>query len=835
MFSKTALRILEKRYFLRDKDGNQIEKTPEELFRRVAKYISSAENNYKQEDANLMEESFYDCMINQEIMPASPILFNAGTENPMLSSCFGIEVNDNMESILKVLCDSAMIFKKGGGVGWNFSKLRSKGSRLSSGGSSSGVCSFIDLYDTMIETIKQGGRRRGAGAVILDACHPDILEFIRAKTEENRWNNINISVICTDDFMSKIDTQYKAIWDELINANWRTGDPNVIFIDTMNRNNSLPKYPINCVNPCHEICMSSYESCNLAGINLDKCLKGNKRNLKIDWDKLGKLVKIGHRFLDDMIDVCEYPLPEISNFALRTRRQGLYVFGLAPVLLKLGLRYGSQESIDLIDNLFCFINRVSLESCIELGKIRGNFPDFQDSTYVKKYKYMRCSNRLTIAPSGTTSRIADSYFSIEPYYAFDFVSNIMDEKIEEKITLKDEYKDLYPEAIITAHEIKPEEHIRVMSTIQKWVDQSISKTINLPFDTNKDEISQIFKLAFSMGLKCITTFRDGCKGSQVLETKEYKDSKRKIYSRTYIDKNILEDLYNTKKYSQSQIAELLGVSRGVIVTRMKEYSIEPRQSCGTSRHIFVPQYETIKSLHNKGLNLDEIAEIFDHEKTFIQEIIEKCGGLENGIMESSVPLTPQLIEFMEGELLGDGCIMPVQKSPNTKMAYYAHSSKYKEYLEWLDSIFSSEGLYMSGRIYKEPEGSYHYRTSSCVELMTLRKRWYPNDVKIVPDNLILTPVMVRQWFIGDGTLKNEGVALCTNGFDEKSLDLLTIKLKEIGFSATIWSDKRLYINQAQSPDFFNYVNSSFYVDAPCYEYKFKASEPNECRNGLCEI
>jgi ribonucleoside-diphosphate reductase alpha chain len=402
MFSEIALKILEKRYYLRDKDGNLLEKSPEDLFRRVARSISQAELNYSSKDQVVeIEELFYNAMINQELMPASPILFNAGTPEPMLSSCFGIEVEDSMESILKVLSDSAMIFKKGGGVGWNFSKLRGKGSALSGGGTSSGVCAFIQLYDTMIEAIKQGGKRRGAGAVILDSMHHDILEFIGAK-RDGIWSNLNISVICTDEFMSKIDTDYKEIWNEIVKSSWSAGDPNLIFIDSMNRNNSLPKYPINVVNPCHEICMSSYESCNLAGINLDKCLKGNKKNAKIDWDKLGRLVKLGHRFLDNMIDVCKYPLQEIHDFAHKTRRQGLYVFGLAPLLIRLGLRYGSQESLDLIDNLFCFINRVSLESCISLGKERGNFPEFAESTYSKKYKYMRCSNRLTIAPSGTT-------------------------------------------------------------------------------------------------------------------------------------------------------------------------------------------------------------------------------------------------------------------------------------------------------------------------------------------------------------------------------------------------------------------------------------------------
>jgi ribonucleoside-diphosphate reductase alpha chain len=656
-FSDIALKILEERYYLRDKDNNLLEHTPEDVFKRVAEYIALAEQNYNHKDKDKIEDVFFKAMINKELMPASPILFNAGTKNPMLSSCFGFKVEDSIESILKTLTDSAIIFKRGGGCGWNMSSLRGKGALLSSGGTSSGVNSFISLYDIMIETIKQGGRRRGAGAVILDATHPDILDFIKFK-RNGGWTNINISVICTDDFMSKIDTEYKYIWDEIIQSNWQEGDPNVIFIDTANKVNMLPTRPIVTVNPCfventqvtlsdgittkkikdiilgeeiqtynilkdkieknkvlwsgktgtkevvkslfqnikntvetisiihtydhpfyvigknidyfksvrvgdyvktnmnnlfkcigqenygiedvyditvennhnffannilvhncHEIIMENYASCNLAGINLDKCIKGSKENIKTDWDKLGKLVKLGHRFLDDMIDVNFYPLPEIKDAALKTRRQGLYVFGLAPALIKLGLRYGSQESLDYINNLFTFINRVSIETCVKLGKIRGDFPEFKDSLYYGKYKHMRCSHRLTIAPSGTTSRIADSYFSIEPYYAFDYTSNIMNTSFEEKIDIKEEYQDLYPDAVVTAYDITPKEHLAVLATIQPLIDQSISKTINVVNNTTPEEISAIFKSAYKLGLKCVTTFRDGCKGDQVLEIK----------------------------------------------------------------------------------------------------------------------------------------------------------------------------------------------------------------------------------------------------------------------------------------------------------------------------
>ena len=243
-FSDNAIRILNERYYLKDINGHFLEKTPEELFNRVSNFIALAENNYESGDYKKWQKKFFEAMMEQEFMPASPILFNADSKFPMLSSCFALPIEDNMESILKTLCDSAMIFKYGGGVGWNFSALREENARLSSGGLSSGVCSFIALYDQMIETVKQGGKRRGAGAAILDANHPDIEKFIKIKREEKKWSNINISVICDDNFMRKLfdgDEKSNFIWDIIAESNWMAGDPNVIFIDTMNKYNTRSK------------------------------------------------------------------------------------------------------------------------------------------------------------------------------------------------------------------------------------------------------------------------------------------------------------------------------------------------------------------------------------------------------------------------------------------------------------------------------------------------------------------------------------------------------------------------------------------------------------------
>jgi len=837
-FSKTALKILSKRYYLKDGNGEPTESSPEELFHRVADFIAGAERLHTEGNYAKYKDVFYEAMIRQEFMPASPVLFNAGTANPMLSSCFALPIKDNMESILKSLVDGAKIFKLGGGVGWNFSKLRAENSPLSSGGISSGVCSFITLFDTMIETVKQGGKRRGAGAVILDVEHPDIEKFMLTKRDHSKWNNMNISVICSDIFMEKVlkgDTDANKIWDMLVESNWESGDPNIVFIDAMNRFNTIPKYPIDSVNPCHEICMSPYESCNLAGINLWKCLKGRKEDKKIDWDRLGRLTKMGHRFLDDMIDVCAYPLPEIEAFAKNTRRQGLYFFGLAPMLIELGLRYGSQESLDLIDNLFCYINRVSLESCIELGKERGNFPDFDDSTFKDKYKYMRCSNRLTIAPSGTTSRIADSYFSIEPYYAFEYESNIMDEKIKEKFQIEDEYKNLYPEALVTAHDISPEDHLRVMAAVGKWIDQSISKTVNLPNSFTKEKVSKILKLAYSMGLKAVAIYRDGSKDIQVLD-KQPKTGKEYV-----IDKEMLEDLYVKQGLSQHGVAELLGVSQPLIGLRMKRYGIPVR--IGQGKNIsFLPSMDTIKFLHNRSLTYEDISNVFDCSAVTIEEIVKESDDKVGGLLYRHIPISPLLLEFIDGELLGDGCLTLSKKG---HMAYYDHASKYYEYLVWLDNIFSSEGLIRMGNIreyiHKENKALwYRYYTVGCVELQIVHDRWYPNGKKTVPKDLKLTPTIVRQWFIGDGSIKKDGsnVRFAVDGFDMESKEILRKELLSVGIDTTFQDDnKTIYVRKVCVKRFYEYMDESFYANAPaCYDYKFRElDEPIQCKNGTCDI
>lgn len=519
-FTQKAQKILKERYYLRNKvTGELLESSPEQLFTRVANFIAKAEKNYKNGDYKKWRGRFYEAMMNKELMPASPILFNAGTPKPMMSACFGLEVEDTMDSILQVLVDSARIFKSGGGMGFSFSKLRESGARLSTGGTSSGPIPFMSLYNQMIEAIKQGGKRRGAALFQLDATHKDIKQFIKMKQTEGIWSNANISVVCSDKFMNSVKRGFKKnteLWNQIIHSTWKSGDPGFLWSDTIEKFNPIPNKPMSVTNACSELIGPSGFSCNISGINLDKVLKGKKGDMRIDYDKLGKLIKIGHRFLDNTIDMSLYPTETIKNQASNSRLQGLYLFGLAPFLIKLGLRYGSQESLERVDNLFNYINTVSLDVMRELGHERGNFPDFGVSILKNKYKYMRASHRLCLAPSGTTSRIADSYFSIEPYFAFEYDSHIMDQVIKEEFNIKDEYKNIFPRALITAHELTPKEHVNMVATISKYIDLNISKTINMSNDSTVEDISDIIMYAYKKGLKSVTVFRDGCKSEQVL-------------------------------------------------------------------------------------------------------------------------------------------------------------------------------------------------------------------------------------------------------------------------------------------------------------------------------
>jgi len=555
-----SMEVLKKRYLLKDDKRNIIE-TPGELFRRVAYNIAKAENNFtSRARAQEIEESFYNMMRNLEFLPNSPTLMNAGTSLGQLSACFVVPVEDSIEDIFNALKNMARIHQTGGGTGFSFSRLRPKGDIINSTkGEASGPVSFMEIFNEATGVIVQGGRRRGANMGILRCDHPDIVEFIEAKIGKGRFSNFNLSVGITDRFMEAVrkDTRFdlinprnkkkvravkaRAIFDLIVNAAWRTGDPGIVFLDEINRKNPIPAVgDIEATNPCGELPLLPYESCNLGSINLSKMVSGNS----LDWEKLKNNIKLGVRFLDDVIEVNKFPLPEIRKITFANRKIGLGVMGFADMLIKLGIPYVSKKAVDLASNLMHFMHKESLNASAELAKQRGEFPNFKRSVYAKNSFKVRNATVNTIAPTGTISIIAGCSSGIEPLFAISFVRNILsgsrlfevnpifekmakEKGIYDKETLSkiarygslQKVKEVPPDMkkiFITAFDVSAEGHIRIQAAFQKYTDNSVSKTINLPADSTVENVKNIYMMAHRLRLKGITVYRYGSKDEQVL-------------------------------------------------------------------------------------------------------------------------------------------------------------------------------------------------------------------------------------------------------------------------------------------------------------------------------
>lgn len=521
--SGSAMKVLEKRFLTRDKEGRVIE-SPEEMFSRVARTISGAERDASSSE---YEERFYKIMTNLEFLPNSPTLVNAGRELGQLSACFVLPIDDSMYSIFTTLRDAAIIQKSGGGVGFNFSNIRPKGDSVKSTHKcAGGPVEFIKIYDRAIEPISQGGVRRGANMAVLRIDHPDIVDFICCKEQEGIIPNFNISVGISDDFMAAVRNNRAfdlinprsgavvstiravELFDMIVQHAWQNGEPGVLFLDEINRHNVVPHIgEIEATNPCGEQPLLGYESCNLGSLNLGRFVKAKQ----IDWTRLEYVTKLAVRFLDNVIDMNKYPLPQIETRTKTTRKIGLGVMGFADMLIKLDIKYDTEEAIQLAHSIMKHIHDHALAESIELAEIRGVFPAYRGSVWCTEHGVrLRNACLTTIAPTGTLSIIANCSSGIEPYYSKTIKKHVVETILEEEIEFAKE------DSFITSHEIAPDWHVKIQAAFQAHSDSAVSKTINFPESATIEDVKHAYMLAFKLKCKGLTIYRDKSRVKQVL-------------------------------------------------------------------------------------------------------------------------------------------------------------------------------------------------------------------------------------------------------------------------------------------------------------------------------
>lgn len=545
--------VLERRIAEKDKDGNAIE-TPEQIFRRVAHNIALAELVFAEDttvgrfNAELVEEKFFNMMMNLDFLPNSPTLVNAGRDLQQLSACFVLPVEDSMEGIFESVKQAALIHKTGGGTGFSFTRLRPENTTVSkTSGVASGPVSFMQVFDKATEVIKQGGTRRGANMGILRIDHPDILKFIHIKDDLTKLTNFNISVAVTDKFMEALSEEKdyelidpktgevvgtynsRDIWDQIIASAHATGDPGVIFIDRINSGKANPvpsRGPIESTNPCGEQPLYPWDSCNLGSINLANFVIDDSTR-RIDFARLADVTGDAVHFLDNVITMNAWPNDQIKEVSLSIRRIGLGVMGFADMLIKLGVKYNSDEAIQIAESVMECISTAADRNSIAFGLQRGSFPDKDKSIY-KEWPALRNSTRTTIAPTGTISIIAGVSSGIEPVYAFEFVrSHYLDKdpnkryEMVERHPLLDEWmanhpNEEKPDYFVSAHEIEPEWHVKMQAAFQRYTDNAVSKTINFPKEAKKEEVEYAYLFAYALGCQGITIYRDGSREGQVL-------------------------------------------------------------------------------------------------------------------------------------------------------------------------------------------------------------------------------------------------------------------------------------------------------------------------------
>ena len=561
--SENARAVLERRYLIRDEHGEAVE-TVDELFHRVADAVAAADVRFDpQADVADTAQSFYRMMTELDFLPNSPTLMNAGRPLGQLSACFVLPVADSMEDIFDAIKNAALIHKSGGGTGFSFSRLRAKGSTVNStGGVASGPISFMKVFNAATEAVKQGGTRRGANMGILRVDHPDILEFITCKNDTKEITNFNISVGLTESFMEAVESDgsyelvdpasrrvtgrlnAREVFEAIVRSAWQTGEPGILFLDRLNKDNPCPgQGEIESTNPCGEQPLLPYEACNLGSINLVRHLRRTGTGYALDRAKLEQTIRTAVHFLDNVIEVNQYPLPEIDAMTKKTRKIGLGVMGFADMLLYLGIPYDSDEGVAMASQVMELVQTIGHQESQRLAQVRGPFPLFAESVY-RDGAPLRNATVTTIAPTGTLSIIAGVSSGVEPVFAYAYYRNVMDNThlIETNQILRDKLTELglysdeltrqiiehgslahvegIPEAVkrvfVCAHDVSPIWHVKMQAAFQQFTDNAVSKTVNFPNSATREEVAEVYRLAYELGCKGTTIYRDGSRDEQVL-------------------------------------------------------------------------------------------------------------------------------------------------------------------------------------------------------------------------------------------------------------------------------------------------------------------------------
>ncbi|WPD23564.1 MAG: adenosylcobalamin-dependent ribonucleoside-diphosphate reductase [Candidatus Electrothrix scaldis] len=592
LLTETAETVLARRYYLKDGHGSALENW-ESLCRRVADAVASVDSDQK--DYETIREDFYTMIHQLDFLPNSPCLMNAGTDLGQLSACFVLPVDDSMDGIFTSIRNGALVHKTGGGTGYSFSRLRPKNSSVrSTQGVASGPLSFAAVFDAATETIKQGGKRRGANMGVLRVDHPDIMNFISAKEDQTKFTNFNFSVAITDAFMeaAKNDSDYDLIdpsnnqvvdslnaakvFNKIIDLAWHNGEPGVLFIDAANRSNPTPQLgEFEATNPCGEQWLLPYESCNLGSINLGQYICEGK----VDFERLASTVKTAVRFLDNVIDCNRFPIPEIGEMTRKTRKIGLGIMGMHDMLIQLELPYGTEEGREACSEVTRFIRQQAEEASVELAATKGAFPAYNGK--LNDYPARRNAALTSIQPTGTVSMIADCASGCEPYFSVVMEKNVMDgdrflmvnkhfeavarkegffsDALMQKVACTgtvvghDEIPEKWQNIFRTAQDISPEEHIKMQGALQtNGVDSSISKTINLPSSASKEDVRLSYMLGFELGCKGLTVYRDGSRDAQVLNTGNTSSGNEQktatVSSQGLFQKKELPDVLSAKRY-----------------------------------------------------------------------------------------------------------------------------------------------------------------------------------------------------------------------------------------------------------------------------------------------